>query len=65
MKFERLKHIPGGEHDWYFQIGDTIGEKAFCILLRYFTKCGFRLSVNLYTDRLIKLFGFSQKIIGV
>ncbi len=64
MKIEKLSHIPGGEHDWYVQIGGD-RKSAFCILLRYFTKCGFRLSVNLYTDRLIKLFGFFQKIIGV
>ena len=62
MKFERLKHIPGGEHDWYFQIGDTIGEKAFCILLRYFTGRGFRLIINFYRDELINLFGFQREI---
>ena len=62
MKFEMLKHIPGGEHDWYFQIGGTIGEKAFCILLRYFTGRGFRLIINFYRDELINLFGFQREI---
>lgn len=65
MKFEKLSHIVGGEHDWYLQIGNTDGEKSICICLRYFTREGFRLSINLYRNWLIKLFGFNEKIIGV
>lgn len=62
MEFKRIRNIPGGEHDWYFQIGDTSGEKPFCILLRYFTGEGFRLVINFYRDKLIKLFGFQREI---
>lgn len=65
MKFEKLSHIPNAEHDWFFEIGNTSGEKPICICLRYFTRKGFRLSINLYRNWLIKLFGFNEKIIGV
>lgn len=62
MKFKKLKHI--GNHDWYIQIGDTTGNKPFCIIVRHFTKCGCRLTINLCHDRLITLFGFNQKVFG-
>lgn len=65
MKFERFTNIPGGEHDWLIQIGDVDGRKSFRILLRYFTKCGFRLTINLCSDGLIKFFGFREKVFGV
>lgn len=64
MKFENDFSAPGAEHDWLIQIGDTNG-KPFCIKLRWFTRCGFRLTINFNTDRLIKLFGFNHKIIEV
>lgn len=63
MKFERQPHL--GKYDWYFQIGDTSGRKAFCILLKHYTGDGFGLRINLCHDWLIKLFGFNEKIIGV
>lgn len=65
MKFEKLSHIPGGEHDWYFQIGNTDGRKApFCVRLNYSSGYGFALTIHLNTEKLMKLFGFNQKIIG-
>lgn len=62
MKFEKLKNID--KHDWCIRIGDTSGNKPFCINIRHFTKHGCRLTINLYHDRLISLFGFNQKIFG-
>ena len=63
MRFERLKHL--GKYDWYLQIGAVDGKRSFCILLRHFTGLGFRLTINLNSDKLIKAFGFNQKIFGV
>lgn len=63
MKFEKLKNI--GNHEWYIQIGDSSGNKPFCINVRHFTKMGFRLTIELCHDKLIRLFGFNQKVIGV
>ncbi len=63
MRFERLKRL--GSHDWYFQLGAVDGKQPFCILLRHFTGLGFRLTINLNSDKLIKMFGFCQKIFGV
>ena len=60
MKFEKLY-----SHDWCIQIGDSSGENPICIELRYFTRQGFRLNINFYTDKLIKIFGFNQKVIGI
>lgn len=63
MKFEKLKHI--GNHDWYIQIGDATGKKPCCIIVRYFTKCGYRVTINFCQDKWIRLFGFNQKVFGV
>ena len=62
MKFEKLKNID--KHDWCIQFGDTSGNKPFCINIRHFTKNGFRLIIELYHDKLIRLFGFNQKVFG-
>lgn len=59
MKFERLKHL---ENDWYIQVGGY--PKAYEFTLRWFTGYGFRLTINFYSNRLVKLFG-SQHIFGV
>lgn len=52
------------ENGWRLKIGGVNGEK-FEVYLRYFKRKGFRLMINLNTNKLIKLFGFNQKIIGV
>lgn len=58
MKFRKFNN------GFSFQIGGVNGE-SFMINIRYFNVKGFRLTVSLNTDRLIKLFGFNQRIIGV
>ena len=56
------------KNGWRLKIGGTNGEK-FMVLLQYFNrntgKRGFRLIINFNTEKLIKLFGFNQKHIGV
>ena len=52
------------EDGWCFQIGGVNGE-SFEIYLRYFSHEGFRLTINLNTDRLIRLFGFNSRHYGV
>lgn len=63
MKFKKLKRI--GNHDWYIQIGDTTSNRPFCIIIRHFTKCGYRMTINFCHDKWINLFGFNQKVFGI
>lgn len=64
-----MKILKKFENGWRIKIGGVNAEK-FQIYLRYFSglygeRKGFRLMINLNTDKLIKLFGFNQKIIGI
>lgn len=56
-----LKRFDNG---WRFKVGGVNGEPfEFCC--RYFSRRGFRVIINLNTDRLIRIFGFNQKVFGV
>lgn len=49
---------------WRLKVGGVNGE-PFEFYCRYFSRCGFRVVINLNTDRLIRIFGFNQKVFGV
>lgn len=57
MKKYGYKKLNNG---WRFKIGGTSGEH-FEIYLRYFNEEGLRLTINLNTDRLIRIFGLNQR----
>jgi len=57
----KMRKIPR-RNRWYIQIGGVNGE-SFMVLLQLFGIKP-RLTICFNTDRLIRLFGFNQKVIG-
>lgn len=64
MKFKLYPRHTLHQKSFYLRIGNCNGGK-FEIVLEHFRHEGFRLIVNLNTDKLIKLFGFNQRVYGV
>lgn len=63
MKMKKL------ENGWRIRVGGVNGQ-SFCVVLRYFNSRGykhdkgFRLIIDLNSDRLIRLFGFNERVIN-